>query len=50
MLGMAFHPDYPATREVFVSYTTDSPMVSRVSRVILDSVTHAGESPRSRSC
>jgi len=39
MLGMAFHPDYPATREVFVSYTTGSPMVSRVSRVILDTVT-----------
>ncbi len=39
MLGMAFHPDYPATREVFVSYTTGSPMVSRVSRVILDAVT-----------
>ncbi|MEQ1801977.1 MAG: PQQ-dependent sugar dehydrogenase [Gammaproteobacteria bacterium] len=39
MLGMAFHPDYPATRQVFVSYTTGSPMVSRVSRVILDNVT-----------
>ena len=36
-----FIPDYPATREVFVSYTGDpgSPMVSRVSRVILDNVT-----------
>ena len=29
MLGMAFHPDYPATRQVFVSYTTGSPMVSQ---------------------
>jgi len=40
MLGMAFHPDYPATREVFVSYTGNpgGPMVSRVSRVILDDV------------
>ncbi len=40
MLGMAFHPDYPATREVFVSYTGNpgGPMVSRVSRVILDNV------------
>jgi uncharacterized repeat protein (TIGR03806 family) len=41
MLGMAFHPDYPATREVFVSYTGNpgGPMVSRVSRVVLDNVT-----------
>lgn len=41
MLGMAFHPDYPTTREVFVSYTGNpgGPMVSRVSRVILDNVT-----------
>ncbi len=40
LLGMAFHPDYPATREVFVSYTGNpgGPMVSRVSRVILDNV------------
>jgi uncharacterized repeat protein (TIGR03806 family) len=40
MLGMAFHPDYPATREVFVSYTGNpgGAMVSRVSRVILDDV------------
>lgn len=42
MLGMAFHPDYPATRQVFLSYTTGSPMVSRVSRVILDNVTTPG--------
>ncbi|MEO7385610.1 MAG: PQQ-dependent sugar dehydrogenase [Gammaproteobacteria bacterium] len=41
LLGLAFHPDYPATREVFVSYTGNpaGSMVSRVSRVILDSVT-----------
>ncbi|MFO0691188.1 MAG: PQQ-dependent sugar dehydrogenase [Myxococcota bacterium] len=37
LLGMAFHPSWPATREVFVSYTTSgSPLVSRVSRLILD--------------
>ncbi|MEO8444375.1 MAG: PQQ-dependent sugar dehydrogenase, partial [Gammaproteobacteria bacterium] len=41
MLGMAFHPNYPATREVFVYYTGNpgGPMVSRLSRVILDNVT-----------
>lgn len=39
LLGMAFHPSWPATREVFVSYTTSgSPLVSRVSRLILDDV------------
>ncbi len=41
LLGMAFHPSYPAVREVFVSYTGDpgSAIVSKVSRVILDNVT-----------
>lgn len=40
LLGLAFHPNWPATREVFISYTTDgSPLTSRVSRFILDSVT-----------
>lgn len=39
LLGLAFHPDYPATAEIFVSYTRDSsPMRSVVSRVILDDV------------
>ena len=40
LLGMAFHPGYPAVREVFVSYTGDpgSAMVSKISRVILDNV------------
>jgi len=38
LLGLAFHPDYPAVPEVYVSYTTGSPMVSRISRVILDDV------------
>ena len=40
ILGLAFHPNYPATREVFVSYTTGTPaMFSRISRVVLDSTT-----------
>lgn len=40
LLSLAFHPDYPATPEIFFSYTRDSsPMRSVVSRVILDNVT-----------
>lgn len=40
LLGMAFHPSWPATREVFVSYTADgAPLTSRLSRFILDSAT-----------
>ncbi|MEZ5565508.1 MAG: PQQ-dependent sugar dehydrogenase [Gammaproteobacteria bacterium] len=41
LLGMAFHPDYPVTRQVFVSYTAtvNGKMVSRVSRILLDNVT-----------
>ena len=45
LLGMAFHPDYPNTPEIFLSYTIDhnSPaMRSVVSRFILDSVTTPG--------
>ncbi|MBT8087233.1 MAG: PQQ-dependent sugar dehydrogenase [Gammaproteobacteria bacterium] len=39
LLSLAFHPDYPATPEIFLSYTRDtSPMRSVVSRVILDNV------------
>ncbi len=39
LLGMAFHPDYPATPEIFLSYTRDSaPMRSVFSRVILDNL------------
>jgi len=40
LLGMAFHPDFPAVPEVFVSYTGDpgGPMISYVSRIILDDV------------
>ena len=32
LLGFAFHPDFPATPEVFVSYTRDGPFRSFVSR------------------
>jgi len=39
LLGMAFHPDYPATAEIFLSYTSgSSPMRSVISRVLLDNV------------
>jgi uncharacterized repeat protein (TIGR03806 family) len=31
LLGMAFHPDFPADRRVFLSYTTGNPLVSRIS-------------------
>lgn len=37
LLGIAFHPNWPSTRQVFVSYTTDgAPLTSRLSRLILD--------------
>ena len=45
LLGMAFHPDYPATREIFLSYTinhTGPSMRSVVSRMLLDNVTSPG--------
>jgi uncharacterized repeat protein (TIGR03806 family) len=45
LLGMAFHPDYPNTPEIFLSYTINhsSPaMRSIVSRFILDNVTTPG--------
>ena len=39
LLGIAFPPTYPATPQVYVSYTTDgSPLTSIVSRLILDNV------------
>ncbi len=41
LLGMAFHPNYPSTPEIFVSYTIDHSgpsMRSVISRVILDNV------------
>ena len=45
LLGMAFHPNYPATPEVFLSYTinhTGPSMRSVISRFILDDVTTPG--------
>ena len=40
LLGLAFHPDWPTTLEVYVSYTADgSPQTSRVSRLLLDDAT-----------
>jgi glucose/arabinose dehydrogenase len=45
LLGMAFHPDYPAVPEVFLSYTINGPsteMRSVISRFILDNVTSPG--------
>ena len=39
LLGIAFHPNYPTTPEIFLSYTSgSSPMRSVISRVILDNV------------
>jgi glucose/arabinose dehydrogenase len=49
LLGMAFHPDYPAVREIFLSYTINGPdpsdgngpnieTISIISRVVLDNV------------
>ena len=46
LLGLAFHPLYPARREVFVAYTTGSPMQLVVSRLILDNVDDAGRCDR----
>jgi uncharacterized repeat protein (TIGR03806 family) len=45
LLGMAFHPDYPATPEIFLSYTINHSgpnMRSVVSRFILDDVASPG--------
>ena len=45
LLGMAFHPDYPSTPEIFLSYTIDHTgpaMRSVISRFILDSVANPG--------
>ncbi len=42
LLGMAFHPDFPATPEIFLSYTRNHSgpsMRSVISRFILDDVT-----------
>jgi uncharacterized repeat protein (TIGR03806 family) len=45
LLGLAFHPNYPATPEIFLSYTinhTGPNMRSVISRFILDNVTSPG--------
>ncbi|MFK8054270.1 MAG: PQQ-dependent sugar dehydrogenase [Woeseiaceae bacterium] len=45
LLGLAFHPDYPATPEIFLSYTIDhsNPSMRHVlSRFILDDVNNPG--------
>ncbi len=43
LLGLAFHPNYPTTPEIFLSYTRDSsPMRSVISRVILDNLVAPG--------
>ena len=45
LLGMAFHPNYPATPEIFLSYTIDHSnpgMRSVISRFILDDVGDPG--------
>lgn len=46
LLGMAFHPNYPATPEIFLSYTingpTGIPARSVVSRFILDDISSPG--------
>lgn len=38
LLGLAFHPLYPGRPEVFVAYTTGSPMRLVIARLILDDV------------
>lgn len=45
LLGMTFHPDYPSTPEIFLSYTiqhTNPPMRHVVSRIVLDDVNSPG--------
>ncbi len=45
LLGMAFHPDYPSTPEIFLSFTVDHTgpsMRSVISRFILDDVNSPG--------
>ncbi len=45
LLGMAFHPNYPLTPEIFLSYTinhTGPSMRSVISRLILDDVNNPG--------
>ena len=45
LLGLAFHPNFPATREVFVSYTgtgSGGAQESHISRLTLDNATTPG--------
>ncbi len=45
LLGMAFHPDYPSTPEIFLSYTIEHSNPSMrhvVSRMVLDNVNSPG--------
>jgi uncharacterized repeat protein (TIGR03806 family) len=42
LLGIAFHPDYPATPEVFLSFTRGSPFRTVISRFILDNIDAPG--------
>ena len=45
LLGMAFHPDYPSTPQIFLSYTIDHSgpsMRSVISRMVLDDVNSPG--------
>jgi len=45
LLGMAFHPNYPSTPEIFLSYTiehSNPPMRHIVSRMVLDDVNSPG--------
>ena len=49
LLGMAFHPDYPGTPQIFLSYTIDHTgpaMRSVISRFILDDVVTPGRHGR----
>jgi uncharacterized repeat protein (TIGR03806 family) len=42
LLGMAFHPDYPATREIFLSYNVEPNNRTILSRMVLDDVDNPG--------
>ena len=42
LLGMAFHPNYPATPEIFLSYNVEPGNRSILSRMILDDVDSPG--------
>ena len=39
LLGMAFHPNFAANRQVYLSYTRGGPLTSVISRFTLDAVT-----------